>query len=614
MCNFRSIKDQTLHFTHNCMILVGDNEAGKSNVLKAIVGGLSQNTYPFSAKDRRKVLVGETPPSEKDYYVQYIYRFQGDEMSEVLAKIPQVPLGSIIRKNRKILSLIQYCQEYLAQFSYIFDTQTLQGKISLLEEESLDVPFALTRPLYMFLDSVKCKGIQYEKGAITDDDDVPSAHILLKEIGSVELFQILTHEISLYFQANKPEVVFWNYSDKFILPDEISIKTFRTSPEVSIPLRNIFDLAMVSHIDQAFTEAEKTDGDYANLLERVSVIATKKFAKIWPHLHRTKILISSDGDLLRVKMQEIAKYDFSERSEGCKRFLSILLMLSIQVETGKYANRLLVIDEPDNSLYPKGSQYLRDELLKMADNNQLLYTTHSPFMVDRKTIDRHVIVSKTKDITYMQETRDSMFIHDEVLLHAIGTSMFQWLTPNNLLFEGRPDHSVFRAAMSGCNIKHIGLYEKFKDVGIAYVYGVSSFKHVTPIVQLARKNIFIFSGSAKPSKNAQASYKREKGYQCENWYTIEDLGGDGGLSVEDYLYDSFLQIGLDEVMGRGKKKVCDKGDSTVMKFLSDLSKEQKSLVKDYYANHVTLSDIKPSYYLLLYTLWEKIESFSSGTV
>ena len=34
--NFRSIKSEDIVFSHNCLILLGKNEAGKSNLLKAV--------------------------------------------------------------------------------------------------------------------------------------------------------------------------------------------------------------------------------------------------------------------------------------------------------------------------------------------------------------------------------------------------------------------------------------------------------------------------------------------------------------------------------------------------------------------------------------------------
>ena len=49
--NFRSIKDAKISFDHNCLILLGKNEAGKSNVLKAVAAVFGK--YMLSNKDKR---------------------------------------------------------------------------------------------------------------------------------------------------------------------------------------------------------------------------------------------------------------------------------------------------------------------------------------------------------------------------------------------------------------------------------------------------------------------------------------------------------------------------------------------------------------------------------
>ena len=50
--NFRSIKSEDIVFSHNCLILLGKNEAGKSNLLKAVASVFGK--YEVSNKDRRK--------------------------------------------------------------------------------------------------------------------------------------------------------------------------------------------------------------------------------------------------------------------------------------------------------------------------------------------------------------------------------------------------------------------------------------------------------------------------------------------------------------------------------------------------------------------------------
>ncbi len=58
--NFRSIADTTVSFENPCRVLVGINESGKSNVLKAL-RLLSDDYGPSAINDVREQLANEDP-------------------------------------------------------------------------------------------------------------------------------------------------------------------------------------------------------------------------------------------------------------------------------------------------------------------------------------------------------------------------------------------------------------------------------------------------------------------------------------------------------------------------------------------------------------------------
>lgn len=51
--NFRSIMDETIRFNHNCMILVGKNEAGKSNSLKAVAAVFGKFKVKIETEEKK---------------------------------------------------------------------------------------------------------------------------------------------------------------------------------------------------------------------------------------------------------------------------------------------------------------------------------------------------------------------------------------------------------------------------------------------------------------------------------------------------------------------------------------------------------------------------------
>ena len=141
------------------------------------------------------------------------------------------------------------------------------------------------------------------------------------------------------------------------------------------------------------------------------------------------------------------------RSRGFVWFFSFLAWYSQLQREGK--NLILLLDEPGLSLHAKAQgdllRYFEEQL---KPNHQLIYTTHSPFMIDTVHFDRVRIVQDlsielnretlpteeqgTKVITdILRATQDSLF----PLQGALGYDIYQTLFvgPNCLVVEGVSD-------------------------------------------------------------------------------------------------------------------------------------------------------------------------------
>ena len=141
------------------------------------------------------------------------------------------------------------------------------------------------------------------------------------------------------------------------------------------------------------------------------------------------------------------------RSRGFVWFFSFLAWYSKLRQEGE--NLILLLDEPGLSLHAKAQadllRYFEEEL---KPHNQLIYTTHSPFMVDPKHFDRVRIVQdlsiepNSDDLSDEQQgtrvltevldaTPDSLF----PLQGALGYEIYQtlFIGPNCLVVEGVSD-------------------------------------------------------------------------------------------------------------------------------------------------------------------------------
>ena len=134
---------------------------------------------------------------------------------------------------------------------------------------------------------------------------------------------------------------------------------------------------------------------------------------------------------------------FSEHSTGFQWFFSFLAAFS-EFEYGT-DNVILLLDEPALGLHAKAQsdilRFIDDRLVK---NNQVIYTTHSPFMIPTGSFERIRLVEDngtksgafvTSDVT--STDADTLF----PLQGALGYDLVQnlFISPNNLVVEGTSD-------------------------------------------------------------------------------------------------------------------------------------------------------------------------------
>ena len=160
--------------------------------------------------------------------------------------------------------------------------------------------------------------------------------------------------------------------------------------------------------------------------------------------------------------KHMADTPLGTRSRGFVWFFSFLAWYSkIRKES---RNLILLLDEPGLSLHAKAQADLLNYFEKeLKPYHQLIYTTHSPFMVDSARFDRVRIVQDlsietspddgreeqdgTRVITEVLEaTEDSLFPLQGALGYEIHQTLF--IGPNSLVVEGVSD-LLFLQTMSG---------------------------------------------------------------------------------------------------------------------------------------------------------------------
>jgi predicted ATP-dependent endonuclease of OLD family len=138
--------------------------------------------------------------------------------------------------------------------------------------------------------------------------------------------------------------------------------------------------------------------------------------------------------------------NFGERSQGFMWFFSFLAYFSEYRDTDE--RLILLLDEPGLGLHAAAqADLLRFIEERLAPEHQVLFTTHSPFLVDAKRLERvrtvedvdHLGTKVSADV--LSTSKDTRFPLQAALGYDLAQTLF--IGPNSLVVEGPADLVYF---------------------------------------------------------------------------------------------------------------------------------------------------------------------------
>jgi len=286
--NFRSIKNVSIDFDHKCRILVGINETGKTNILKAL--SLLRKEVPVSKEDIREPLPEETESGAA--YVRFIFRLNEEEKKEVLVNLETDFRGDlelpIVRKKTT--------NEKLTLRDFVTENDTVLYSVDLKKQAKSIQNWDISK-IYEILpnwkkldtknpipdDDENSESLKDEEDAIIDRNEYKEIKDeYFKDASTQNLISICNREKRVIFNNSTPETIFWKYDAAHILPQQINIQEFIKNPDICLPLKNMFHLAEVTDINSKVSEALNSQSTrLKNLLNRVAKKNTNHFRTVW---------------------------------------------------------------------------------------------------------------------------------------------------------------------------------------------------------------------------------------------------------------------------------------------------------------------------------------------
>ena len=193
-------------------------------------------------------------------------------------------------------------------------------------------------------------------------------------------------------------------------------------------------------------------------LNAASIRLTENINRVWqPDPNRVeadRLRVEADQQYLKVVVEDEmgVEVELDQRSEGFQWLVSFFVVFFAEA-ADRHKNAFLLLDEPGLSLHGLKQREFRTTISRLAKTNQLLYTTHSPFMVGPDELDL-VRVVEMKDRRTGTEIHTTVSAGDSAALlplqEALGYDLAQSLfsQQRNLVLEGLTDYWYVEATVA----------------------------------------------------------------------------------------------------------------------------------------------------------------------
>jgi predicted ATP-dependent endonuclease of OLD family len=141
--------------------------------------------------------------------------------------------------------------------------------------------------------------------------------------------------------------------------------------------------------DDEIAEIAKEKRTRSILLQSASANLTTKFRDWWKQGDH-QFRFEADGNHFRIWVKDDRRpteVELENRSTGLQWFLSFYLVFLVE-SLGQHRRSILLLDEPGMSLHPLAQRDLSAFFESLSDTNQIIYTSHSPFLVDADRLER----------------------------------------------------------------------------------------------------------------------------------------------------------------------------------------------------------------------------------
>ncbi len=461
MSNYKSIgsSDDRIILEPRTTAIIGKNESGKSNIISGLshISFFSRMTEAF--KNENINLINE---ESNEIVYEIVLKFREDEKKTykieedtkiVITKESYFATGGIVDLYSKlirsnILKLINMLEGNPFELRNQ-DLITFRNYVETLNQETaLNLPSIKSAIEYFYKNKQRFPSENRENFSK-----------LIKAIK--ETFERIIKMFPVVFYRDSSKILKTQYK-----LDEIKAELGDSNIKTKSLLYELVSLAEVSNEDFVLAAQSGSSSKQDSLRHKINYKINENINKKFKEFYSAEKLILSitfnAGNITFNIHPENGSESFhlSERSNGLRWYLNTFIdSLYHGVAT---ENTLYLLDEPGTSLHVNAQK----ELLNLFENltslkNQIVYTTHSPYMLDIKNDGIHRIRAVEKDssgYTHIYTTPyDNRLSKDNKkdtitpIVNALGMNLYDTIGPSkdklNIVVEGISDY-IYITAMA----------------------------------------------------------------------------------------------------------------------------------------------------------------------
>lgn len=464
--NFRSIKDTNWVDIHeDITTLLGANESGKTSFLEAIAHFDNKDKYDnsdiretdaslnhlptpildlelsLSEREQSRFRANSTPRYEGE--VIYLRKYSDGSRRILSEKNSQTPASGIFNSDY-IINLSESLKDLLNEIAEGADDDIKesisesQGSIQQLINTDEEITAERLEEIYIPLENRHLALLFTSKS-----EEIQRA---IKELQA---------EASQISEQSTPAEEILSYTPTFLyhdsatlLSDEVKINDVDTDEHRTF--RSLLEICNIEYDE--FKDKSKRERSIAT--EQVETTIEGRVNELWEQKSVDVTVDYDSGEfIVSIKDIEVDGEDGinrslvppSQRSRGFQWFFSFYINLQASANK-EYKNTVLLLDDPAIFLHPEGKRNWLDAVEEIAEQNQIIFTSHSPFLIRKEYPSRIRIVEdrEGKGTVITDNLLESNEMSLEPLRKALGIGLGDspFVAKRKILVEGPSDYYI----------------------------------------------------------------------------------------------------------------------------------------------------------------------------